>query len=95
PQNPARSRREREAADPTKTSVRQVADTRDNPSVQRRPADDARARRSESAPRREPDPRRREPQPERQAPPRATPRPQVSTPAYPPPAVRYRDRYED
>jgi hypothetical protein len=75
--------------------VRQVADTRDNPSVQRRAADDARTRRPEPVPHREPDPRRREAPPERQTPLPATPRPRVSSPAYPPPAVRYRDRYED
>ncbi|MGV9744518.1 DUF6542 domain-containing protein [Rhodococcus zopfii] len=95
PQKPARPRREREPSAPKKASVRQVADTRDNPAVQRRPVDDGGPRRAEPVSRREPDPTRREVLPERQAPLRATPRPQVSTPAYPPPAVRYRDRYED
>ncbi len=97
PQKPARVRREREASAPTKASVRQVADTRDNPAVRRRPADEEYPRRAEPVSRRDPDPRRRDfdDRPERQAPRRATPRPQVSTPAYPPPAVRYRDRVED
>lgn len=87
-QTPAGSRREREP-ESTKTSVRQVSAGWDDPAARRNQDDADPPRRSEPVSRRAPSPRRRDvdAQPQR--------RPRVSAPAYPPPAVRYRDRHED
>ncbi|MEE2034245.1 hypothetical protein Q8814_19360 [Rhodococcus sp. CC-R104] len=88
----ATSRRPREAAAPV-ASVKDVADTRGNPVARRR---DGGSRREELPPH-EPAPRRR-PQPQEPRPPESRPTVTRQAPpaqAYPPPRVRYRDRYED